>query len=322
MRTRLIFAGVVVVGALGAAAACSIDESGTQSDGSADVTPIEGGADGPSDAPIDVVQGCKTLDATACVDAGLPDGWTWAVVSLSGGACPPGDYQASQFVYGLGLEAGACTCDCTTNGSWSCAGQIEAGTGGGGNACQQQVISFDAGDDASCIDTGWNDPHIAFGPVPQVSGSPTCTAHDGGTGAWTAQTATSCAPGCTVDYCGVDAGGFGRCIVAPGNLGCPAPFVGQPTMGTADKVAVSCGACGCSVDTPGACNATVHAAVSTDCSNPYNSAVAPSTCATPGGGGKVNSFLYTPQVPTVSCTADAGASSVGFASTVTVCCLP
>src|SRR6185437_8513068 len=58
MRTRLVFAGLVALGALGAAAACSIDESGTQTDGSADVTPIEGGADAPSDSPNDVVQGC------------------------------------------------------------------------------------------------------------------------------------------------------------------------------------------------------------------------------------------------------------------------
>ncbi|HEY1956994.1 MAG TPA: hypothetical protein VGH28_15350 [Polyangiaceae bacterium] len=316
MRGRLIFAGLVLVGALGAGAACGLDENGGSVDASTDVR-----ADAPGDAPVDVVQGCSTIDASACVDAALPPGWTWSVVALADQACPPGDYKTSKYSYDLGLEAGACTCTCTTSGSFTCAGTIFAGSGGGGSACKQNVIMFDAGDDASCIDTGWNDPHIGFS-APVVSGTPTCTAVDGGTGAWTAKTATACAPGCSVDYCGANAGGFSRCIIASGSETCPPPFTPQPTMGPADQVGVQCGACGCTVAPPADCTATAYGSMATDCSNAYNVPVAPLTCPTPGGAGKVNSFLYVPTVPPVTCAADGGSGSALFENTVTVCCLP
>ncbi len=311
-----------MLAALAAAAACSLDESGSNpGDASLDVKTVDSPSDGPSDAPIDVPQACSTLDASACVDAALPDGWTYAVVATGDQACPAGDFTKSSYVYGLGLEAGACACaNCTTTGSWSCAGQVEAGSHPG---CDMNSIVFDAGDDASCIDTEWNDPHVGFGPLPQPSGSPACSTTEKGTGNPTYSAATACTPGCTVDYCGTT-GAFKRCIVSTTSSLCPAPFTqSQPLMGTADKVAVSCEGCACKVQTPGACSAAVTASVNSDCSGSYGASVAPNTCATPGGSGKINSFLYVPQVPQAICAlTDGGTGTATFASSVTVCCLP
>lgn len=331
LRARLVFAGLSLFVALGAAAACGLDESGTSADGSVDVVVGDVGPDGPSDAPIDAPKACTTLDASACFDGSLPSDWTYVLFAQSDAACPSADFTVSQYDYGLALQPGACACStCTTDGGYSCAGQIEAGSKT--NGCNGEYLVFDAGDDATCVDAGFADPHLAIDSLPTVSGNPTCSTTENGTHAFTASTATACTPaqtpqGCAVDYCGA-AAPFSRCILSTtSTAGCTiGPFT-QPTplLGTPDKVAVSCDTCACGVLPPAPCGATFVASPNHDCSNPYNGAV-PTTgaCVQPGGAGNdVNSFLYTPTVPLPSCAlTDGGTGSVNFASTVTVCCIP
>ena len=176
-RVVLFFLGSAV------AAACGIDESGLMGDASMDATSTDGnvaanGFDtGPMDVQIDVPTACSTLDATACVDASLPPGWTYAVASPGDVPCPVGDYEEKS-VYATAPvpNAGACLTGCDAGGAYSCAGQVQAGSMG---QCGGNLVVFDAGNVPVCVDTGWSDFHIGIGFPPAVSnGGATCSVTD------------------------------------------------------------------------------------------------------------------------------------------------
>ena len=148
MRRGVVLAVFVVIPIAGAFVACGLDESGTAADGSVDVTTKDGAADVVSDvisdAPIDVPQACSTLDATACVDAGLPDGWTFAAVAPGDTPCPSSDYTQNVYIHDP-VADGGCLCACTASGSFDCSGSVNAGTQPGCNG--NKSFTFDAGNE-------------------------------------------------------------------------------------------------------------------------------------------------------------------------------
>src|SRR5580765_7806453 len=151
MRRRIVFALGLGASIAGGFIACGIDEHGALQDGGGtDATTNDAPLDAPLDVPIDVPQACKTLDATACIDAAIPDGWTLAVITAGDQLCPTTvDYDKTTFL--TNLDAGSlCACSCTVSGSVDCSGTHEAGSGGSCNDNSRWVL-FNAGNDASCV---------------------------------------------------------------------------------------------------------------------------------------------------------------------------
>jgi hypothetical protein len=321
MRRGGVLAVFVALSCASWFAACGLDESGTLSDGSIDVTTKDGGGnDVVADVPIDVPQACSTLDASACVNAVVPDGWTFAVVAAGDQACPSSDYVKNSYLANPQPDAG-CLCGCVASGTLDCSGTVHAGTQancGGGNS-----FDFDAGNDAACIDTSWNDKHISIGPLPTAKATNAqCDASAPPPG-WTASAATACTPNCNADYCGVT-GAFQRCIVSSTSQTCPAPFTkAMPSLGTDQQVTTSCTGCTCAIkDTP--CAATIVAYQQTGCTQPAGSGAIPTDGSCPPQlPQNINSFSYTPTVPSPSCViAAGGTASAAFTNSITVCCLP
>jgi hypothetical protein len=324
MRRRVVFAFGVGVSLAGGFVACGLDESG-QADGAADVTVGDGSADGPSDVVIDIPQACKTLDASACVDADVPDGWTLAVISPYVGACPSStDYDPSVFLTNPVPVAG-CQCTCLASGAVDCSGTLEAGSGN--PTCNEGAhwFTFDAGNDAACLATNWNDPHYEV-PVPPTSlANVKCTA-SAPNPPWDASLATTCTPKCTADFCNVGST-YKRCIIAANQATCPAPFTQkQSPLGIDSGVGTSCSGCTCGVDASAQCAAVIQPFNGTSCDTPTSDAAvtdgACNTSTVTGGGGKVFSVMYTPVVPTATCSASGGTADASFLSSITVCCLP
>jgi len=332
VRARAFFVAFSVGASLAAAAACGIDETGLVSDASTDATApkdvVVADVPEPMDVQIDVPQACSTLDASACVDAALPSGWTYLVAAQGDASCPTGDYEDEVTYATAPVAAGnACTCTCTPSGSYSCAGAVSAGSGGA--TCNVETYVFDAGDDASCPDPRFNSPYVSVGPTPApTSVDASCATNDTGSHAFTTSTATGCTPGCAADYCNVG-DGFARCIVttsqSPTLQACPAPFTHGPiAVGAAGNVAVACSGCQCAASPAGPCTAAVTPYSSDDCSGTAvtNGAIpADASCAT--ATGVVDSFLYVPTAPQATCVVTAsGVGAARFSQSLTLCCLP
>ncbi len=324
MRRRVVCTLIVGVSIAGGFIACGIDEQGEAGDGGADATSKDSPTnDAPLDAPIDVPQACNTLDATSCLDAAIPDGWTLAVVTPGDQICPTTvDYAKTNFITNLAAQ-GPCLCTCSASGSIDCSGHLEAGSGGACND-NNKWFAFDAGNDAACIDTNWGDPHYAIPSPPTSTANAQCDA-SAPAPSWTASTATVCTPMCSADFCGVG-NTYKRCIISSQNVSCPAPFTQvQPLYGVEAGVAASCTGCTCAINSK--CSALIEPFNSNSCNNSVgDAAIADGACnqtTINGSPGQVNSFMYTPIVPAPSCVISASATpSAQFASTVTVCCLP
>lgn len=288
-----------------------------------------GGADAVADSALDSAPdsalplGCPTLDASACAPATLPEGWSYTLVASPDASCPS-EYASASLAYDLGLGVGACACGCSTTGAYSCAGSISIGSGTA--TCTGITKSFDAGDDAACFPTVFNDPHLLVGSLPAPSGSPTCNTNVTGNKAWTSSTETACVPSCAADYCAA-AAPFRRCVVSETNAACPAPFTqAMPSAGVASNVTVDCEQCACGIPPPGKCTAKGLAYSTNDCSGTpilnsdagiYENGICYNF------GASVNSVSYAPTVPQPTCTITGGGDgSVAFANPLTICCLP
>ena len=324
MRRRVLFALGVAVSIAGGFVACGIDEQGEAHDGGGfDATSTDAPIDAPIDVVIDVPQACKTLDASACVDADVPDGWTLAVLSPIVGTCPVDtDYTATVFLQNPQPQGG-CTCACTTSGSVDCSGKLEAGSGGGCVDNNKWFI-IDAGNDAACFNTNFGDQHYAVPVPPTSTANVHCDASAATLPGWKADSVTSCTPNCSADFCNVGST-YKRCILGKGPS-CPAPFtVMQSPLGVDSGVQTSCNGCGCTVSS-GSCGAIIQPFASSDCNNPpVDASVTDGGCNstnTGGSPGQANSIMYTPLVPDASCTPNGGTPDAAFVTSVTVCCLP
>ncbi len=327
---RLVFGrwvGLGLIGTLLIVGACGLDENGLEGmDASLDVasgndtSPMK---DAGSDAPFDVVipPACTTLDATACLDADVPDGWTLVGLATSNIACPQGDaYAPSNYLNDLQLEAGACSCSCTASGSYSCAAPYLYAWGGGCNGTDD--ASFDGGDEAACVTFNGNDHHFeVFGtnpsPEPVNVG---CDATAEGTG-WFGAGVTTCTPSCAADYCNI-ASPFSRCIISTTETVCPAPFQASAAgpIGPTGAVQVECTGCGCSAAPIGGCDASFSVFGTSSCGSFIHNVPLDFGCQDYGANS--NSFSYTPSDPPVGCALSGGGGKAVFNPPITVCCLP
>ena len=305
---------------LTAASACGLDEVGLQS--------VDASSDGFSagdvvtDSQRDAVQGCATVDASACVDASIPDGWTLVAYGANGGTCPAA-FDSYDYVRDPKLEAGACGCGCSSTGSYSCGGTIAYGTScgncqGGVNNCNNRDTA-NSGPDGGCFPTSTSAPDFAVGALPTASPIGVgCDASAVGTQTFTATPATVCAPHCDADYC-ASRGTMRTCVVS-NQTTCPAPFAPADTIGLSGDVSVSCAACTCTTSQNGDCNGSVAYFANSNSCGGTGTSINASSCKTTGGT-SIGSFRYSVTVPTVQCAPSEGSGDAGFAKSLTVCCL-
>jgi hypothetical protein len=250
---------------------------------------------------------CPTVDA-ACLD-GIPAGWEPVVVSDAG--CPPAFTPATMFVNPR-LADGGCACGaCQVIGSFTCSGSVVI-TSGDGCGDQPPLATADAG---GCTLTP-GAQHVEANPI-DAAGTVACfAANDAGAGA-IADPITVCYPGCSADFCAASP----RCIVAEGDLLCPAGFVRMATAGTgADP---GCATCACEAGPAGACGGSVTVYDNPTCDDSGSSATyAVGTCNQFSTTTNFQSLLVQLAPPDASCTL--GASPVegdaGLVGVRTICC--
>jgi hypothetical protein len=265
---------IVASGAIAALfVACGIDESGTE--------PADGSTIGDA-SPSDVVIGrdvapqdsyvpptCAEIDAT-CLGIEVPTGWVLLDVTDAGASCPGDseDWAPHPLVANPVPTSNACSCGaCTATGAYACDGSITVGSGIA--KCTDNTTSI-AGGSPTCVSMGVVNPACGMkaslgADMPQPTGNPTCNAPFTGTELATSTPFLGCAPQqCTTDYCGLRAQGFETCILHnsdPSGV-CPGGF--HNAFGTSalasvpGNVQVTCAACACTPDQPGACTASLR----------------------------------------------------------------
>ncbi len=316
------------------AAACSIDEAGSAGDASVvDVVVTDDGApinDGsPIDGGVPDVQNdvalpptCTTLDVSCLGLDASPDGWSPFVVVTSG-ACPSGDYSGTPWQTNPRLANGACACDCTTSGAYTCPQQITIATGG---ACTMPA-SVDAG---ACSPETPQSQHMDLPNVETASGNGVACTPDASTAATATDAVTLCSVGCDAGaqgLCGQPPGS--RCIATDGIEPCPngltQHIVGSGAIGI-------CDACGCKIGLAPSCTANAEVYFGYD-----QGGYQPNTnCQTAGqftaqmltlnqvcqqATYNFDSFIMTwSQLAAPTCTASDGGGDASLASPKTVCC--
>jgi hypothetical protein len=304
--------------------ACGIDENGLNSGNDASVSDssIDAAADAANDVVKDVVSelppSCTTLDVSACVDSGVPDGWAPVIASLGVTTCPTTqDYTVN--AYGDNPQPdGGCGCGCTTKGSFTCAGPLAVGQECNCPNCGSNG-TVDAGDEAGCYQTG-NGHDFSIGTLTAKDLGVGCNATNTSTPGATTGNVTVCVPACAANYCG-QTGTYHRCIWSSSENVCPAPFTGpKDTIGLPTDVNVAC-SCGCVAEKVGNCGGSVNYYPSADCSGTANGTTTLGMCKTTGGT-TIGSFYLTPSVPTAICDAGAPPPTASFNSSITLCCLP
>jgi len=228
----------VFVSFFACAAACAISESGLLPD-------VDAGAE----AGIDVVQPCATLDA-ACLGALDP---SWKPVALASGNCPP-DFTLEILKTNPRDVQGSCACGaCSTIGSFACDAGVPI-SGGDNNCGDSPFVTVPPGVCTNVTPTQHFRPHAV-----NATGTVGCFApNDAGAGAVTDDVAL-CVPGCAADFCG----GASRCVMAPGEIGCPSGFQLFARVGTgADP---GCAPCACEAGAPGACGGSATAYFNDGC---------------------------------------------------------
>jgi hypothetical protein len=243
-------------GALGAGAfACGLDVAGEAS-GDGDGGGAGASGVGASDASLPrddagFPAACPGIDAS-CLGA-IPAPWT--PLAVTGGACAAG-FEAATLVVGPRVGPGACACGpCVVTGPLTCAGNTAIR---GGDGCKDSPIA----QAPPGVCTQAHAEHLRADP-PKATGSPPCFApNDAGAGA-TADPFPVCVPGCDADFCATPEGA--RCVVAEGDLACPAGFTLRARAGTAADP--GCAPCACTTGKPGDCAGVVTAFDTNDCSD-------------------------------------------------------
>jgi hypothetical protein len=263
-----------------------------------------------------------------CVES-IPAGWSLVTYNTTLDSCPTG--FAEHITSGPPtVGAGACSCTCSVASTGSCGqGSLSMLTnpGHGNDSCS--IAWFTATvNGTQCIAV----PAAAQGGLGNFQASPlaasgaggTCTsASHANTGALTEPTQRYCdvPPANAETLCnGTPPAGFSSCIIAGGQVACPAstPFTHPFTV--EDSAALSCGTCS-------ACS------VSTSCGSPTVSVFTNGSCTAPAalsfpvnGACQANpaeqtvlSMQYNANA-TGSCAAGASAASVQLNGPHTICC--
>ncbi len=302
-------------------------DSGGGADGGGTPGPDASASLDASSAP-DVATGADASMGSTCA-ASLPAGWSLAVFNTATDSCPTG--FGEHITFGTpSVAAGACSCTCSVTGAGSCGdGSLAMLTnpGHGNDACS--IAWFTATVNGSqCIPV----PAAAQGALGNFQATALAASGGGGTCTSAAHANAGSLTEPTQRYCDVPAAsadavcngspptGFSSCIVASGEVACPAstPFAHAFTV--EDSAALSCGTCS-------ACS------VSTTCANPTLSVFANGTCAAPAavsfavnGACQANPVEQTvlsaqySATATASCTAGSSTASVQLSGPHTICC--
>jgi hypothetical protein len=286
------------------AVACGLPGNGLLTDWGETGPGDDGGAEAADDSPP---TSCPTIDA-ACL-GGIPSGWQPVIVSDAG--CPPAFTLAAMQVNPR-LVDGGCACGgCQVVGSYDCSGNVVVTSGTG---CADQPPLVPDATPGKC--TQAQAQHVEANSI-EAGGTVACfAANDAGAGA-IADPLAVCYPECTADFCAASP----QCIVAEGDVLCPAGFVRTATAGTgADP---GCGPCPCGVAPAGNCGGSVTVYSSGSCDASGTSATYPvDTCNQFTTTGVFQSLLVQLTPPDAACTVDASGMS-GDASLVgvhTICC--
>jgi hypothetical protein len=248
--------------------------------------------------------GCTTVDA-ACLGP-LPQGW--APVLLADAGCSPG-YTSHTLLANPRLGDGGCACGaCQILGAYDCDAAVAIS---GGDGCGDPTLISVAPGTCGAAQA----QHVEAHP-PAATGSVGCFApNDAGAGV-TTDSVTLCLPGCAVDYCQTGQ----RCVVAVGDLPCPAGFTLAMKAGSgADP---GCAPCGCEAGPPGTCGGTVTVYDNASCTDSGAQATYPvGACNQYSTTNDYESVLVSLTAPAASCTAspadDGDASLTGVK---TICC--
>ncbi len=277
--------------------------------------------------PVNTPDASGTGPGSTCV-ADLPAGWTLTTFNTATSSCPTGFDE--HIVSGTpSVGSGACSCSCSVTQPGEC-GQgslaIVTSPGHRDDMCDtawftatvngSQCIPVPAG----AIDLG----NFMASPLPATSTGGACTS--------TAQTNTSAVTAPTQRYCDVPAAssdavcngtppaGFSACIMAAGEVACPAstPFTQKFTV--EDSATVSCGTCSaCAVATT-CSNPMVATFLTADCSGAVSASFAVNgTCVTNNVEATVLSIEYT-STTQATCAAGASTAAAQLTGARTICC--
>lgn len=328
---RLCFLLVCCVG-------CSLDEGGlghapdTEAgtpDVSVDVTADVAASDAGSDAVEEAGPPlpCST-DSGACA-AAIPSGWALTAFAPNRTVSCPANFTATDVVAAPVAQQGACTCSCAVASPPSCALGMVTLKYATNNQCGTTYATYNIATEGACVDYGAGTFTLTtYHSYTKLGLTPgTCT---------TAQVADktkvgsngmrTCDPpsGCAEDVCtGAVPQGTRSCIVAVGDVACPAGPFSDKVAAVGDDTTLSCGACSACNVTQSACgNGTVKFWGDANCTVAKGSEAGDGLCNLTGGATGVNHFSYTNPVQNVVCNAGTSTPSVELTTKRTVCCRP
>jgi len=312
---RTITALVLPVGALGACGLTAVGTAeGTTEAGAPPSVATEAGVEAAADA------GGTTIPPTACgQDAcGLtvPPGWSLAALTSKTTPCPVG-FDTTDVVEKPVVPAAACTCGCTVTASPSCAtGNVATKYDYSSGGCASTSNALIAQANGKCNVTNLsNGAHELF-PSPPPAGTATCSAAaTADKAAVQSEGARVCSPPTCVDAC--QGAGFKTCLLAPGDMACPAEAPEKHLVGT--DVNLTCSACGCSAVGPSSCAGTWTLYSDAACATLIDT-VPPNVC-TATTQTTIRSYKWTPVPVTVTCTPTPPNPGVAaLVGTTTLCC--
>ncbi len=324
---------LVVVGVIGAVSvvviACGLEQGGllVELDAGIDATkPDQFVPDSPP-PPVDVfvpdvvAPSCTTLDASGCLPPFNADaGWKPIVIPTTASGCPappPDDASWTAITYysDASLAPGSCACGCSVSAP-GCApdGSVTYGNVTGCTGDAGVVLNLPTG---VCVDNTTPAAFLqaTYGPTNLAT---SCDASGPADAQVLVTSTNTCAtPSCNIDFCGLKAAGYQRCILnEQGIMNCPPG--GYQRRIVNKGFGGACGACGCGVTAPTKCTPTLNAYTGAGCTNLSESYPLDGSCAP-------NLLSNSMQLNVVRTdgTCNAGANgSANVAGPVTLCCVP
>lgn len=317
MLTVLVFPAATL-GACGLSAV-GTGQGTTEKEAEAGASPSSGEAEAGAESGAAADDGGVPLPPTACgQDAcGLtvPAGWSLAAVTINTTPCPLG-FDTTDVVEKPVAGASACKCTCNVTSSPSCATGTVATKYDYSSGCGSTSSALVASADGKCNVTNLSNGNHELFPSPPPAGTAACLAP--ATADKTAVQSDALRV-CSPPTCGVacQGAGFKTCLLAPGDMACPAGAPEKHLVGTDVKLA--CTTCGCTATGPTSCEGTWTLYSDTACATLVDT-VPPNVC-TQTTQTAIRSYKWSPVPISVKC--DAGAPAPGVASLVgptTVCC--
>ena len=267
-------------------------------------------------------------DGGACTGA-IPLGWTLTAFEPNRAAACPVSYASADVVASPTPQSAACTCSCSVTTQPSCELGAVTMKYSSDAQCGNTYATYNITTAGACTDYGAGTftlaSHHSYTKLGVTAGTCATAAVTDATKVGSTAMRTCDPPaGCAEDVCGgAVPNGMRACIVAAGDVVCPAgPFTDKAAL-IGDDTTLSCGACSACNVTQSACgNGTVKFWGNSSCTTAKGSMAADGNCNTTGGASGVNHFTYENPVQNVVCNAGTSTPSVNLKTKRTVCCRP